>query len=89
MTLFTVSLCYAINMVLIPSETEGVDNCALLEEDGSVEELQRSKTGRKWSPLHMRNPEYLELLRNRKNTSHDFIMENIVSIYRLVPINIV
>ena len=42
------------------------------------------KTGRRqWTPLQLENPEYLEALKNQKNSNRDFIMENIVSNKRL------
>ena len=35
---------------------------------------------RNWTPLQLKNPEYLETLKNRENTKRDFIMKNIVSV---------
>lgn len=50
-----------------------------LLEEPCLDEPERSQQ-RRWTPLQMKNPEYLITLKNRENERRDFIMENIVSI---------
>ena len=43
------------------------------------QEPEENTRRRNWTPLQLKNPEYLKTLKNRENTNRDFIMENIVS----------
>lgn len=44
-----------------------------------MQEPDENTKRRNWTPLELKNPDYLEALKNRENTKRDFIIENIVS----------
>lgn len=57
------------------------ENFDRMEEVSGENSQEPGETTRRrnWTPLQLKNPEYLETLKNRENTSRDFIIENIVS----------
>ena len=57
------------------------ENFDRIEEASGENSQEPGETTRRrnWTPLQLKNPEYLETLKNREITNRDFIMENIVS----------
>lgn len=63
--------------------TEAGQHCIdEFESDGdNFHEVNEQSRKRQWTPLKLSNPEYLEFLKNRRNSDRNFIMENVVSIF--------
>ena len=57
---------------------ENFDRTEEVSRENSQEPEENTRR-RNWTPLQLKNPEYLETLKNRENINRDFIMENIVS----------
>ena len=81
-----VSTVYDITKTIFhPTEATVDENFGGMEDisGGNSPELGDNTKRRDWTPLQLKNPEYLESLKNRENTNRDFIMENIVSDNRI------